>query len=144
MSKYVIEQKLPSGHFAVQVRLGGKTSPVKNLPENLVSRFVRDTIISRLQAYINHRKEIMQYHGGYVDMRRNQALTRLMLRIGSADKWTTTSLAKHIKLMKEDMIAVMPGLSSKYYEYHSELIRDLNNWANEYELNYMQHYGHVC
>lgn len=141
MNKVVTITPLPGSKCDVVISIGNQQTRLPGLPVNKAELQIRLSIIGRINRYIKHRQTIMTKYGGYVDMRRSKSLQSLMTRMGTSDRWTTLNTARQIKLMKEDMIAIMPGLASRFYEDCSEMIRDLQAWANDYEIQHMAHYG---
>lgn len=131
MSDLVRVTPLTEGRVILEMAFTGSKSKQINIPEGWLPNFVRNSILSNIERYVNHRYQILKHHGGYITQRKMESITKLRLRLGQGRNWTQLALAKHILSMREDLIAIMPGFESKFYQKDSQLLADLHKWATD-------------
>lgn len=132
---------LPLDNKRVKLTMNfGNKKEVTTLPQKMVHRYIRRSIVSAINRYINHRYEIMRYYNGYCSDAKMQALLRLRTKMGTAEKWTILAAAKHILAMKDDLAALLPGGSSKFFRNNQRLLEDLTAWATKFVNEHTSYY----
>lgn len=142
MKELITTQPLGGDRVRLTMQIGkGKVTTV-NLKDSMLPSFIRNSIISRLGHYVNHRAQLLGNHGAYVTQRKLEALDRLKRKMYESKRWTTLATAKHIKAMREDLVTVMPGQSSRFYMSSLELLSDLIYWADLTINQHSKSYAH--
>lgn len=143
MKELITIKPLKDDRVMLTMNFGKQKDKAINIRKKMLPAFVRNQIISRIERYVNQRIVIMRDYNGYVTVRKLDAAMRLRNKLETSNSWTTLALAKHIRAMREDLVTIMPGMSSKYYEGSRELLADLVMWAdyiiNDYNAVYDGH-----
>jgi len=141
MKQIIKVEDIKADRVRLTMQIGKAKATVINLKRQMLPGFIRNSVISRLNHYVNHRAQLLCNHGAYVTVRKMEALDRLKQKLAMSNKWTTLATAKHIKAMREDLVTVMPGQSSRYYNSSRELLADLIYWADMVLTQHRQHYA---
>jgi len=131
MEPWIIITDLGKGKTKVQVEMGNLTE-VKNLPDYHALPFARMTVLSAIRRYINHRRQVCEYHGGYLNPSQNLSLNKLEYAWSGevAQRWDLHKMATVICRYQNDFLNILPGRKSKFHQSHSKFLSDLLGWAN--------------
>ncbi|MDX5326075.1 MAG: hypothetical protein LPK80_07415 [Bacteroidota bacterium] len=132
MNTLVTVLKANPGHVDVRLELGGNRIIARNLPCSMLPRFTIRFVKQRLLRLVNHRERIMNQHGGRNTVRKAEACSKVRQRLSMSEKWSIEVLARQVIHMEEDLLQLIPGTSSKFYQTHSQLVFDLIHWAKSY------------
>lgn len=112
----------------VTIEFGTKCT-VKNLFDYQVEAFCRNAIISVMQRYVNHRREIMLKHGGHYGQKERAALELLQQRLNNSSRWSFDKMHLTVRNNYQLLRDIAPGVTSKFYEHDMKLLNDLQAWA---------------
>lgn len=130
MKELISITPLSEDRVVLIMNLGTQKAKHINIRKKMLPAFIRNQIISRIERYVNNRLIVMRDYGGYTTQRKLDAATRLKRKLQTSNSWTILATAKHIRAMREDLVTIMPGLSSKNYNTYRELLADLVYWAD--------------
>lgn len=131
MKELISITPLSEDRVVLIMNLGTQKAKHINIRKKMLPAFIRNQIISRIERYVNNRLIVMRDYGGYTTQRKLDAASRLKRKLQTSNSWTILATAKHIRAMREDLVTIMPGLSSKNYNTYRELLADLVYWADK-------------
>lgn len=93
--------------------------------ENTCKRLEKEILRKKIEKFLHHRQNIMDYHGGLKTIDRYRALETLKVLYSSLAKKSLECNCKNFFLNKDLFETIMPGASSEYYKNSRKLIDEI-------------------
>ena len=98
--------------------------------ENILKKFKKDILRKKFSHFLNHRKNIMDYHGGLRTQTRLEKWEQLKRNFDFMYDKSLESNCKLILTSKDDILLLMPGELSKFFETTKKNLDEIFEFCN--------------
>lgn len=118
----------------LHITMGDQLTKIVNMPTDMAKRYAVRKVAEFIKKFVNHRRQIIMFHGGMCTQEKIMALDRLTYKVNGADRWNYDHLPRIIKGMEKDLLTILPGHSSKYFKSSCEKVADILAIKNQDKL----------
>jgi hypothetical protein len=141
MKQLIVIDPLSPERVKLTLNIGEGGATIINLRRHMVPSFINRHIIGLVRRYVSHRLQLLLHFGAHATVKKLRALDRLKMKLNMSKQWTTLATARHIRAMRDDLLTIMPGKKSRYFDSNYTLLTDLFFWADTTIQQHQQHYA---